>query len=66
MAQLVEQLIRNQQVAGSSPATSSKVPKALAFGTLLFYQTEEYCQVYSTGSVPYPAFGDQYMCIHEM
>ena len=24
MAQLVEQLIRNQQVAGSSPATSSK------------------------------------------
>ena len=28
MAQLVEQLIRNQQVAGSSPASSSK-PKSL-------------------------------------
>ena len=34
MAQLVEQLIRNQQVAGSSPATSSKkkhLLKASAF-----------------------------------
>ena len=30
MAQLVEQLIRNQQAAGSSPASSSK----LAFGML--------------------------------
>ena len=28
MAQLVEQLIRNQQVAGSSPATSSNKPGA--------------------------------------
>ena len=28
MAQLVEQLIRNQQVAGSSPATSSKKSKS--------------------------------------
>ena len=26
VAQLVEQLIRNQQVAGSSPASSSKTP----------------------------------------
>ena len=32
MAQLVEQLIRNQQVAGSSPATSSKAPKPYGFG----------------------------------
>ena len=32
MAQLVEQLIRNQQVAGSSPATSSKkTPQNHAF-----------------------------------
>ncbi len=38
MAQLVEQLIRNQQVAGSSPATSSiKNPKAKAFGFFIFF-----------------------------
>ena len=35
MAQLVEQLIRNQQVAGSSPATSSKVPEG--FPGFLFF-----------------------------
>ncbi len=34
MAQSVEQLIRNQQVAGSSPASSSK--KFLFFGTGIF------------------------------
>ena len=34
VAQLVEQLIRNQQVAGSSPATSSK--KFSFFGTRIF------------------------------
>ena len=32
VAQSVEQLIRNQQVAGSSPATSSKAPKPYGFG----------------------------------
>ena len=32
VAQSVEQLIRNQQVAGSSPATSSKTPKPYGFG----------------------------------
>ena len=35
MAQLVEQLIRNQQVAGSSPASSSRGDAA--FRRLLFY-----------------------------
>ena len=37
MAQLVEQLIRNQQVAGSSPATSSK--KAGCFNLLFIFLT---------------------------
>ena len=36
MAQLVEQLIRNQQVAGSSPATSSKEDPALRCGIFSF------------------------------
>ena len=31
VAQLVEQLIRNQQVAGSSPASSSTAPKKQLF-----------------------------------
>ena len=35
MAQLVEQLIRNQQVAGSSPASSSKEMGAF-FGSYFF------------------------------
>ncbi len=36
MAQLVEQLIRNQQVAGSNPAISSnKVPETI-FGHFIF------------------------------
>ena len=35
MAQLVEQLIRNQQVAGSSPATSSRIPR-FGVGFFLF------------------------------
>ena len=36
MAQLVEQLIRNQQVAGSNPAISSnKVPETM-FGHFIF------------------------------
>ena len=35
VAQLVEQLIRNQQVAGSSPAISSKIPR-IRVGFLLF------------------------------
>ena len=34
VAQLVEQLIRNQQVAGSSPATSSMPVKKTGFFTL--------------------------------
>ena len=39
MAQLVEQLIRNQQVAGSSPATSSSknLAKARVFWTFQNY-----------------------------
>ena len=41
MAQLVEQLIRNQQVAGSSPAISSKASgcflELFLFWTLQFY-----------------------------
>ena len=36
MAQLVEQLIRNQQVAGSSPATSSKQNPLSKEGGFLF------------------------------
>ena len=35
MAQLVEQLIRNQQVAGSSPASSSKI-KGVLWGSFYF------------------------------
>ena len=35
VAQLVEQLIRNQQVAGSSPAISSIFPKGIALGAFL-------------------------------
>ena len=38
VAQLVEQLIRNQQVTGSSPVTSSKLRED---GNLLFF----YCPV---------------------
>ena len=34
MAQLVEQLIRNQQVAGSSPASSSMQSSEWEFGAL--------------------------------
>ena len=37
MAQLVEQLIRNQQVAGSSPATSSKKIQVEKLGFFVFY-----------------------------
>ena len=39
MAQLVEQLIRNQQVAGSSPASSSnlKGSKPQGFGSFLLF-----------------------------
>ena len=37
MAQLVEQLIRNQQVAGSSPATSSKKKASQKTCFFLFY-----------------------------
>jgi hypothetical protein len=33
VAQLVEQLIRNQQVVGSSPTAGSKIPKKLAILT---------------------------------
>ncbi len=36
VAQLVEQLIRNQQVAGSSPATSSNCPRKQKFLRALF------------------------------
>ena len=36
VAQLVEQLIRNQQVAGSSPATSSKGRIASAVRLICF------------------------------
>ena len=36
VAQSVEQLIRNQQVAGSSPASSSK-NKQLVFANCLFF-----------------------------
>ena len=35
VAQSVEQLIRNQQAAGSSPASSSKIPNAHAFGIFI-------------------------------
>ena len=38
MAQLVEQLIRNQQVIGSSPITSSKNP-TLCVGFLFFHSS---------------------------
>ncbi len=37
MAQSVEQLIRNQQVIGSNPITSSKkMPKTRVFGIFIF------------------------------
>ena len=39
MAQLVEQLIRNQQVAGSSPASSSRLPENKGFrGAFLCFE----------------------------
>ena len=37
VAQLVEQLIRNQQVAGSSPVTSSK-QKSTAYGGVFLFE----------------------------
>ena len=38
MAQLVEQLIRNQQVVGSSPTTSSKkTPRIVGFWALFVF-----------------------------
>ena len=37
MAQLVEQLIRNQQVAGSSPASSSKHKTPYVYTVFLFF-----------------------------
>ena len=42
MAQLVEQLIRNQQVAGSSPATSSM--KTTGFGLSFFVFSGRRCK----------------------
>ncbi len=41
MAQLVEQLIRNQQVAGSSPASSSKKECCFFCNTLFCYYDGE-------------------------
>ena len=40
MAQSVEQLIRNQQVAGSNPVTSSTKKKRIPYGVLFFLQTD--------------------------
>ena len=47
MAQLVEQLIRNQQVAGSSPATSSRKKHLLSqvLFSVIFAVGELYAQV---------------------
>ncbi len=48
VAQLVEQLIRNQQVAGSSPATSSKKsPKIIDFRRFLIAKVAktDFCKV---------------------
>ena len=50
VAQSVEQLIRNQQVAGSSPASSSKSDRVVFssvfyFNVLLYHQSDsELCQ----------------------
>ena len=41
MAQLVEQLIRNQQVAGSSPATSSRKIRFRKEADFLFIRIEK-------------------------
>ena len=45
VAQLVEQLIRNQQVAGPSPATSSKIPNVKTFGIFcnFDFQRGDFC-----------------------
>ncbi len=51
VAQLVEQLIRNQQVAGSNPASSSK--KQTAFrGGLFFVITSTVRTVFARGRSP--------------
>ena len=36
MAQMVERVLGKDEVTGSIPVSSSKVPKAFAFGTLTF------------------------------
>ena len=36
MAQMVERVLGKDEVTGSIPVSSSKVPKAYAFGTLTF------------------------------
>ena len=36
MAQLVERVLGKDEVTGSIPVSSSKAPKAVAFGALLF------------------------------
>ena len=41
MAQSVEQLIRNQQVAGSSPASSSKLKDLTKFGKVFPYTLQQ-------------------------
>lgn len=51
VAQLVEQLIRNQQVMGSSPITSSKKPNALGRHSKgqfsrIRYISKEVCRIF--------------------
>ena len=41
VAQLVEQLIRNQQVTGSSPVTSSNLSADTPVSALLFFKDKE-------------------------
>ena len=53
MAQLVEQLIRNQQVAGSSPATSSKKTQANRLG--FFYLCPKETTSFDRGPISFLA-----------
>ena len=45
VAQSVEQLIRNQQVAGSSPASSSKKDRSLTCPFLYLFQNQRKCSM---------------------
>ena len=61
MAQLVEQLIRNQQVAGSSPASSSTFRTAVFISAVLLFKPAGYIRSPVQVRPVAPRFGRLYL-----